>query len=124
MATSTLLGIGSLSTNSSSPNLAITGLASGMDWGTIVTELAQAERAPETQWEAQQTAIAAQQTAYSTISTDLSTVQLDAENLMDPSFFDSVTAASSDTAVASATVSSGAPTGNYEFDIKQLATAA
>ena len=124
MATSTLLGIGSLASATSKPNLAITGLASGMDWGTIVSELAQAERAPETQWEAQQTTIAAQQTAYSTISSDLTTVQLDAENLMDPSFFDSVTATSSNTAVASATVSSGAPTGNYTFDISQLATAA
>jgi flagellar hook-associated protein 2 len=124
MATSTLLGIGTMAQKNSSPNLAISGLASGMDWATIVTELATAERAPETQWQTQQTAITAQNTAYSTISADLNTLQLDTDNLVDPSFFDSVTAASSDTSVASASVSSGTPIGDYAFNISQLATAA
>jgi flagellar hook-associated protein 2 len=123
MATSTLIGIGALASTNSKPNLAISGLASGMDWSTIVTELANAERAPETQWEAEQTTIAAEQSAYSTISTDLSTLQMDAETLLDPSFFDSVTAASSDSSVATASVSSGTPAGDYTFDISQLATA-
>jgi len=122
MATSTLLGIGAPKT-SSGPNLAITGLASGLDWATIVTELANAERAPETQWKASQTTIATEQSAYATISTELSTLQLDAENLMDPSFFGSVTASSSNSAVASASASSGTPVGAYAFDISQLATA-
>ena len=90
MATSTLLGIGTSATNTSSPNLAISGLASGMDWSTIVTELANAERAPETQWEAQQTSIGTEQSAYSTISSDLTTLQADAGTLLDPSFFQSV----------------------------------
>jgi flagellar hook-associated protein 2 len=124
MATSTLLSIGSLATKSSSPDLAISGLASGMDWATIVTELAAAERAPETQWESEQTTIDAQQSAYTTISSDLSTLMSDAETLMDPSFFSAVTGTSSDTSVATASVSSGTPTGSYTFDISQLATAA
>jgi len=124
MATSTLLGIGALSNSSSSPDLAISGLASGMDWATIVTELANAERAPETQWNQELSNISAEQTCYSTISSDLMTLQSDAETLVDPSFFDSVTAASSNTSVASATVSDGAPTGSYTFNITQLATEA
>jgi len=124
MATSTLLGIGTSATNTSSPNLAISGLASGMDWSTIVTELANAERAPETQWEAQQTSIGTEQSAYSTISSDLTTLQADAGTLLDPSFFQSVVAASSADAVATASVASGTPPGNYAFDITQLATAA
>jgi flagellar hook-associated protein 2 len=124
MATSTLLGIGTSATNTNSPNLAISGLASGMDWSTIVTELANAERAPETQWESQQTGIATQQASYSTISSDLTTLQTDAETLLDPSFFQSVTAASSAGMVATASVASGTPPGSYAFDITQLATAA
>jgi flagellar hook-associated protein 2 len=113
-----------MAAKTASPNLAISGLASGMDWATIVTELANAERAPETQWQAQQTTISSQQTAYSTISSDLSAFQLDAETLMDPSFFNSVTAASTNPAAASADGSSGTPIGNYDFNITQLATAA
>lgn len=123
MASSTLIGIGTLPTNSSAPDLAVSGLASGMDWSTIVTELANAERAPEAQWEAEQNTIAEQQAAYSTISSDLTALQLDAETLLDPSFFDSTTATSSDTSVVAGT-SSGTPAGVYTFDIQQLATEA
>lgn len=126
MAISTVTGMGTTAGDKTSlqSSLAITGLASGMDWATIVTELANAERAPETQWESEQNTISNELSAYSTITSDLTTLQNDAETLVDPSFFKSVTASSSDTTVASATVDSGAPTGQYTFDISQLATAA
>lgn len=126
MATSTVTSIGTTTSNASSTaqSLAISGLASGMNWTSIVTELGNAERAPETQWQQQQTTIATENSAYSTITTDLTTLQTDAQNLLDPSFFNQVTATSSDSSVASASVSSGAPIGNYAFDISQLATQA
>ena len=123
MATSTLASIGSSSTtNSSSSNLQVTGLASGMNWSTIITELANAERSPEIAWQKQQTAIAAQNASYSTITGDLTTLQTDAQTLQDPSFYRSVVAASSNSSVASAGVSSGTPIGNYAFNISQMAT--
>ncbi len=127
MASSTLLRVGSSSTAGGSltpSQLSISGLASGMNWTTIVTELATAERAPETQWEAQQTTISNQQTAYATISSDLLSLQNDALTLTDPSFFDSVVATSSNSAVATTSTTSGTPIGNYAFNISQLATAA
>jgi flagellar hook-associated protein 2 len=126
MATSTVTSIGAnnSTTSSTAASLAISGLASGMDWSTIVTELANAERAPETQWQQQQTTIASENSDYTTITTDLTTLQTDAQTLLDPSFYSQVTAASSDSSVASATVTSGSPTGSYSFDISQLATAA
>jgi len=126
MATGTVTSIGSSTSNVSSTaaGMAISGLASGMNWTTIVQELGQAERAPETQWQAQQTAIAAQNSAYSTITSDLATLQTDAQNLLVPSFFDAVVATSGSPSVASASVNSGTPVGNYSFDITQLATAA
>lgn len=126
MATGTVSSIGTTTSNASSvaSSLAISGLASGMDWTTIVQELAQAERAPETQWQNQQTQIAAQNSAYSTISSDLATLQTDAQQLLVPSFFDTVLASSSSSSVASASVNSGSPVGSYQFNITQLATAA
>jgi len=126
MATGTVTSIGSSTSNVSSTaaGMAISGLASGMNWTTIVQELGQAERAPETQWQAQQTAIAAQNSAYSTITSDLATLQTDAQNLLVPSFFDAVVATSGSPSVASASVNSGTPVGNYSFDITQLATVA
>lgn len=126
MATSTVTSIGTTAGNQSSlaSSLAVTGLASGMNWGTVVQELANAERAPETQWRNQQNTIATENAAYATITGDLTTLQTDAQTLLDPSFFSSVIANSSDPSVASASVSSGTPTGNYSFTISQLATAA
>jgi len=121
---STILSIGSTATDKTSlqSSLSIAGLASGMNWATIVTELATVERAPETQWENQETTINDELAAYSTITTDLTTLQLDAETLMDKSFFNTVSASSSDSSVVTASASSGAPTGTYTFDISQLAT--
>ena len=128
MASSTLASIGTNLSNVGGSlthsQLAISGLASGMDWTTIVTELAQAERAPETQWKTEQTTIANEQSDYSTISSDLLTLQNDALTLTDPSFFNSVVATSSNSAVATASTTSGTPVGTYSFAISQLATAA
>lgn len=95
-----------------------------MDWTTIVQELANAERAPETQWEATQTTENNQNSAYTTISNDLNTLQLDVQTLQDPSLYGSTVATSSNTAVASATAASGTAVGSYAFNISKLATAA
>jgi flagellar hook-associated protein 2 len=126
MATSTVTTIGSANSNVSSTaaSLAVTGLASGLNWSTIVSELAQAERSPEIQWQNQQNTIAAQNASYSTIKTDLTALQNDAKKLLDPSFFNSVVAASGSPAVASASATSGATLGQFSFNISQLATAA
>lgn len=126
MAISTVSNVGTTANNPTSlqSSLAITGLASGLNWSTIVTELANAERSPEIQWQNQQATIAAQQAAYSTITSDLTTLQMDSEDLLDPSFFDAVTASSSNSSVASPSVSSGTPAGTYNFNITQLATEA
>lgn len=126
MATSTVTSIGASTSNVSSTaaSMAISGLASGMNWTSIVQELGNAERTPEIQWRNQQATIAAQNSAYSTLTNDLTTLQTDAQNLLIPSFFDTVVATSSTPAVATASVASGTPIGNYAFNITQLATAA
>jgi len=123
---STVTSIGSATSNVSSTaaSLAVSGLASGMNWTSIVQELGNAERSPEIQWQNQQTTIAAQNAAYTTIETDLQSLQTDAQTLLDPSFFNSVVATSSSPAVASANAGSGTPVGNFSFNISQLATAA
>ena len=111
------------STNNGSTGLSVAGLASGTNWTTTVEELANAERAPETQWEAQQTKLQSQNNAYTTISGDLATLQTDVETLQDPSLYQGTTATSSDTSIASATSEAGATLGSFTFDISQLATA-
>jgi flagellar hook-associated protein 2 len=100
----------------------MSGLASGLDWTTIINEMVAAEQAPETQMEAQQTTLGTENTAYTTIGTDLATLQKDVTTLMDPSFFGTRTASSSNSSVASATAATGTPLGTYTFDISKLAT--
>lgn len=103
--------------------MAISGLASGLDWTSIVQELGDAERAPETQWESQQTTLNNQNAAFTTISGDLTTLETDIETLQSPSLYTDCTAQTSNSAVATASADSDATPGTFSFDISQLATA-
>jgi len=113
---STVTQIGLTPTTSTSPSLAVTGLASGMDWSTVVSELADAERAPETQWKTQQTTLNNQNSAFTTIQGDLTTLQTDVETLQNSSLYTSRTAQSSDSsATATAARSTRFPIGRLIF---------
>lgn len=122
---STATGIGNSTTNTSeASSLAVSGLASGLDWQSIVQELATAERAPETQWEAQQTTLNNQNSAFTTIQGDLTQLQTDIETLQSPSLYQSSAATTNDSSIATAAAASGTANGSYTFNITQLATAA
>jgi flagellar hook-associated protein 2 len=106
--------------SSNSPTLS--GLASGLDWTSVINEMVAAEQAPETQMETQKTTLATENTSYTTIGTDLATLQKDVTTLMDPGFFGTRAASSDNSSVASATADTGTPLGTYTFDISKLAT--
>ena len=114
----------STTATSSSSSLAISGLASGFDWQSLVSQLVQVERAPETQLQNQQSLLLQQNNALGSIKTELSVLQNAVTVLKDPSFFDSRTAASSDATLASATAAAGTAVGTYSLNFSQLATAA
>ncbi len=109
---------------SSGVDLSISGLATGFDWKSVVTQLANASRAPEVRWHQNQTRINGKNTAFDRIKTFLSSLQTDVKSLKDPKLFASRTAASSDAAIAAATAAATARAGTYAFNITQLATAA
>ncbi len=112
-------------TTSTGPSsLALSGLASGMDWQSLVTQLANAERAPETQWKQDQTQINARNSAFGTIKTDLATLQTSIQALQDPTLFASRTVQSSNSLVATVAADSGANVGSFAFNITQMASAA
>jgi flagellar hook-associated protein 2 len=108
--------------SSSTSSLAMSGLASGINWTAIINDMAAAEEAPETQWESEQSTLQSQNSAYKTIGTDLTTLNNDLTTLKDPSFFLTRTTASSDSDVASATAATGTPVGTYSFTVSKLAT--
>jgi flagellar hook-associated protein 2 len=110
-------------TSSSSSALALSGLASGINWTSIINDMVEAESAPITTMQGQQTTINNQNSAYKTIGTDLTNLQNDITALTAPGFFQSATTSSSDSTVATATAASGAPAGTYSFAVSQMATA-
>jgi flagellar hook-associated protein 2 len=112
----------SVAATASSSAVQLTGLASGMDWTTIINEMVSAEEAPETQMKTEQTTLGNENTAYQTIGTDLAALQKDVTTLMNPSFFESRTASAADSTVASATAAAGTPLGTYTFDFTSLAS--
>jgi flagellar hook-associated protein 2 len=95
-----------------------------MNWSTVISELAQAERSPETAWQGEITTLNSQKSAYTTISGDFATLQTDIQTLQDASLYTGTSVQSSDSATATATVGSAATLGTYKFNITQLATAA
>ncbi|HEX3624953.1 MAG TPA: flagellar filament capping protein FliD [Verrucomicrobiae bacterium] len=124
LSTGTLPTIGNQPTTDNSANLAVAGIASGLNWQTIVQELGQAEAAPEIQWEQQQNSINAQNSAFTTIVNDLTTLQTDIQGLQDSSLYEGSTAQSSNSEIATGTSTTSTPLGNYAFNISQLATSA
>jgi flagellar hook-associated protein 2 len=124
LSSGALPSTGATTTNTGSTSLAIAGVASGTNWQTIVQELGQAEAAPETQWEQQQSNLNTQNAAYSTIASDLGALQTDIQNLQNSSLYENASVQSSSSSVATGTAASGAALGTYTFNISQLATAA
>ena len=107
-----------------SSNLAISGLASGFDWQSLVTQLVALERSPEGLLQAQQNILGQQNIAFGGIKTELGVLQNAVTVLKDSTFFDSRTATPSDATLASATASAGTTVGTYSFNVTQLASAA
>jgi len=101
----------------------ITGLASGLDWQNIINELITADRAPETQWKAQQTTDQNQVSSLSTLNSDLTAFQTAADAMSTGTTFSATTATVGDpTAGWSASAAAGTNLGQYSFDVTRLAT--
>ena len=105
-------------------DLGISGLASGFDWRSLVDQLAQAERTPQTRLKSDQSTLQQKNGAYGTIKTQLNNLQTAVTALKDATLYDSRTAQSSDTTLATATATTGAPQGTYTFNVTQQAVAA
>ena len=101
----------------------ITGLASGLNWQNIITELIAADKAPETQWTTQQTTDQNQVSSLATLNTDLTAFQTAADSMSTGTTFTAATATVGDPSSGwTAQAASGTNLGQYAFDVTQLAT--
>ncbi|HTD67358.1 MAG TPA: flagellar filament capping protein FliD [Candidatus Limnocylindria bacterium] len=104
--------------------ISLSGLATGFDWQSVVDQLTEVERTPQTRLRAEQTTVQERNNAYGAIKTQLGVLQNRVKALTDGSLFDSRGVTVSNSSAGSATAGAGTPLGSYTFAISQLATAA
>lgn len=117
---STTSGISSVLTNI---NNAFSGKTSGIDVASTVNALMQLKRAPETQWQSEQSAVNTRISILGALASELSQLQTAVNDLKD-SFgaLGQKTVTSSTASIVSATAHTAAVTGTHSVIVTQLAT--
>lgn len=96
---------------------------SGFDVQSMVTQVLDSQRGPETEWKSQQTTLQSQSTALNQIETQIASLYTDSNNLRDfTGVLGSKTASSSQPGVVLATATSAAATSNHVLQVQCLAT--
>jgi flagellar hook-associated protein 2 len=106
-----------------SSGISFSGLGSGVDTNSIVTQLMQLERIPIAKIEKDKTALKTKQSVMQELNTLLKTLRDKANALKDPTAFQGKNATSTDATVASATTTSLAAAGSYNVTVTALSKA-
>ena len=101
----------------------LAGLSSGVDWTSLITQIVDADRTPETAMTAEQTANTSKISAFSSLTGQLNDLQTSLTALQDTSLFTAHgTYLSNPSLDWSATASANTPNGQYNVAVTQLAT--
>jgi flagellar hook-associated protein 2 len=100
-----------------------TGIGSGLDVNSIVTQLVALERRPIDQLQTEASKLDARLSSFGKIQSYLDTLRSASRSLTDTSTWKAATASSSDSAAVSATVASGSTPGSYSVQVTDLAAA-
>lgn len=107
-----------------SSSFSVSGLVSGFDSDTFIKQLLTIERQPETRWQEKISTLEAQKSAIKSLRTQLQTMRSAAKNFSLADTFGQFDAESSETDVATATVSGSSPVvGSYTINVLKLASA-
>lgn len=107
------------------PSLQLSGLASGLDWKSLVDQLIDLERAPINRIQREQTTNTQRSTAIKDLGVKLTALQSAAADLGDQALFSGRTASSATAASTwSLAASPGTETGAFAINVSQLATKA
>ncbi|CAG1004990.1 Flagellar hook-associated protein 2 [Methylophilaceae bacterium] len=101
--------------------ITVSGLSSGLDVNSIVSQLIAAESGPLANIATRKTAVQSKISAFGTLKSALSTFQTALANLSSPSKFNVQSTAISDSTVFSATANGKATSGDYSVTVTQLA---
>ena len=109
----------------STSGIQLAGLSSGVDWTTLITQIIDADRTPETAMQAEQATNTSKINAFSSLNTQLTSLQSAMTALQDSSLFTSHGTSLSNSSLGwSATAGTGTPNGSYNVAVTQLASAA
>ena len=101
----------------------ISGLSSGLDTASIIDQLMQIERLPQSKLQAQKSAMTTRMTAWTAIGTTLTALRNAAEAMATLDKINATTATSNNTNVLTASTATGALPGSWTLRVNQLATA-
>lgn len=111
-------------------SLYISGISSGLDWQSIITQLVAVEQKPITLLQDSKTTLSSQKSAWNEFNTDLLALKTSASALSSSDDFDVFTSSSSLTGSSKSVsdlmrfaVGSNASEGSYEIQVNRLATA-
>jgi flagellar hook-associated protein 2 len=96
------------------------GLISGIDSGSIITQLMALEQAPVTTLQSRIDNGNQQQAAFTDLVTRLASLKLTAQQLQKPQTFQAANTTSSNENVLTATATNGAAVGSYQFQVARL----
>ena len=108
---------------SSSPTISFSGLASGIDTTSVITQLAATAQKPVALLQSKEVGFTTQLGDWQNFNTQLSALQTAATALNQPSTYTTASATSSNPAVASITTLPGATFGSHALSVTQLAQA-
>ncbi|BET65953.1 hypothetical protein ASA1KI_08710 [Opitutales bacterium ASA1] len=103
--------------------LQLSGLASGFDWKSVVDQLIELQRVPQTRLSTEKSNNNTKLTTFSTLRTKLTNLEAATKALSADSVFGKRTVSTSDSALGwNVTAGSGAGAGAYRIDVSKLAT--
>ncbi|MDP7051696.1 MAG: flagellar filament capping protein FliD [Verrucomicrobiota bacterium] len=103
-------------------DLALSGLASGFDWKSVVDQLVDVERAPQRRARREQLEVSEKNRILGLLKDELDSLQTKSKVLKDSDLYQSRKASVSDDTVGNAAVTAGAALGTYNFELFQKAT--
>src|SRR4051812_17221961 len=101
---------------------ASTGLVSGINYGDIINQLMSLEQRPVNTLQIRIDAVNKQRLAFTDLSTRLTSLKLNGTSLKKTANFQNASTTTSDESVLTATATSGAAVGSYQFQVAQLVT--
>lgn len=103
--------------------ISVSGLVSGIDYDSLVTQLMEVESQPLTTLATKEASYQTQLTAYGTLKGALSDFQTTMASLAGASKYNSLNATNSNTSVATVSAATSAKVGRYSLEVTQLAQA-